>query len=480
MRSSLIIAGSITFSMFLMAAPAGAQALCVDCIKVRVGPAEVVRGPFPDELDATFAALQLDDGSFRGFSANGSTYAIEGATLWDMDGERREVLQSGPAGSVNECGRWLTSVVPAGDALLGFVHQESICRYGAGGQTDKTMAIATSSDNGLTWTDLGTVISGADTPLPGNTSGEGDCGMVDGLDGYLYGYCLRNIDYKVYAARAPIDAPTEWHKFFEGSWTEPGLDGEATAIGFIGTGVGYLSDFGAIASVATDPWFGGLRLSLSTDKISFIDLKEPLLPIDGSDWNRPADTDLIAYSSILDADTGSNAIDGDFLLSYIYIPPGEGFESRYLVHQQVSLSMQDQPLPVQAGLALTRWVHPEQGGFIGSTGPLTGDRQAYKRDAVVAHMLTRPPETVASIKFAECSRMVAGRLDHLLADEGSCAPSGYQRERTSGWLYAAEQADSVPVYRCMDANTGSHFVSIAADCDGLGRKEFLLGYGLAP
>src|SRR5690606_27012446 len=111
---------------------------------------------------APFSALQLPDGSFRGFSAIGSTYAIDGSTLWDMGGARREVLQAGGPGSANECGRWLASLTRSGDNLLGLVHQARICDYGPQGQTDKTMAIASSADAGLPWTDLGNVISGRD------------------------------------------------------------------------------------------------------------------------------------------------------------------------------------------------------------------------------------------------------------------------------------------------------------------------------
>lgn len=477
--------GLVTMALLGSLATAGPgradSELCVDCVRVRVGPPVVARGPFPDELDASFSALKLADGSFRGFSANGSTYAIEGSSLWDMGGQRREVLQAGEPGSVNECGRWLTSLTRSGDEVIGFVHQESICDYGPQGQTDKTMAIAISGDNGLTWTELGTVISGRDSPQPGTTSGEGDCSMVDGRDGYLYAYCLRNSDWQTIVARAPVSDPTDWRKYYEGAWSEPGLGGKASAIGFIGTGAGYLQEQGWVAAVATDPWFGGLRLSLSQDKVTFVDLDEPLLTIDGSDWDRPAETDLIAYGTILNPDNGSSAVDGRFLLSYIYVPPGKGFESRYLVHHELSLSVEEKAVAVQAGMALTRWSDPERKVYATSTGPMTGHRLAYRPDTTVAYMLTRAPEGIASIKLEECSSEIPGHQDQLLAEDGSCeAAEGYVRERTAGWLYAAEQPGAVPVYRCYAEKLQTHFASSAPDCERLGNMEFLLGYGLAP
>ena len=472
---ALTLFGALAF------APAqAAEALCIDCLVVRVGPPSVLRGPFPDELDAPFTAIKLPDGRFRGFTANGATYAVEGASLWDMGGQRHAVLEPPALDNPEVCGRWLTSATRSGDTVIGFVHQEAICDYGPGGQTDKSMAIATSADDGQTWTDLGTVITGADAPARGTTSGEGDCTMVDGRDGYFYGYCLRNTDSQTIVARAAITAPTVWHKYFEGDWSEPGLEGRATAIGFLGPASAYLLDFGEVATIATDPWFGGLRLSLSQDKITFADLDEPLLPIDGSDWNRPANTDLLAYATLMDPDTGSNAVAANFLLSYVFVPQGKGFESRYLVQHAVSMTVAEAPVPVQVGVALTRWADPARTSFVTSTGPLIGDRQAYRQDALVAYMLTRAPEGVASTKFEECSSVRSGQLDQVLIDDGICAAQGYVRERSAGWLYSAEQPGSVPIYRCVTATAATHFASNAADCEGLGTMEFLLGYGIAP
>ncbi len=461
-----------------LSGPARADSdFCVECLQVRVGPPTVIRGPFPDELDAAFSALKLPDGSFRGFSANGTTYAIDGSSLEDMRGERRPVLEAGPKGSVNDCGRWLTSMVRTGGRLLGFVHQEHACDY-AKGKTDKSQAIASSTDDGLTWTDLGTVITGTDAPAPDKITGEGDCTMLDGRDGYLYGYCLRNTDWQTIAVRAPIEQPTEWRKYFEGAWNEPGLGGKATAIGFVGIGTGYLKEAGWVAAVATDPWFGGLRLSFSKDKSSFVDVKDPLLAIDGSDWHRPAATDLIAYTTVLNPEDGTNAIDWRFLLAYVYVPINKGFESRYLVYHEVTLSLQDQPQAVQSGAALARWSDAERKSYVTSTGPLTGDREALTRDAVVAYVLTRQPDGAPSRKIAECSSDSSGHLDQVLAEDGGCEAEGYVRERTAGWLYAAEQPGTVPVYRCRAE--GAHFASNSPDCEGLGSNDLLLGYGLSP
>ena len=474
----LRLAGLVALSLAGLAPASTSRAaddICVECLEVRVGPPTVIRGPFPDELDAAFSALKLPDGSFRGFSANGSTYAIDGPTLWDMRGERLEVLQAGSKGSRSDCGRWLTSTVRTDDALLGFVHQEHDCDYNAG-RTDKSQAIARSIDDGLTWTDLGTVITGPDAPAPDQTTGEGDCTMVDGRDGYLYGYCLRNSDWQTIVTRAPVEQPTEWRKYFNGEFTEPGLSGKASAIGFVGIGTGYLKEPGWVAAVATDPWFGGLRLSLSQDKVTFIDIPQPLLPVDGSDWSRPAPTDLVAYTTLLNPEDGSNAIDWHFLLAYVYVPINKGFESRYLVFHEVTLSRLDGPHAGPVGAALMRWRDGDS--TITSTGPLTGDRGRYQRDAMLAYMLTSDSKTMPTRKIVECTSDGSGRLDQVLAEDGGCAAEGYVQERTAGWLYTEEAPGTVPIYRCR-TEAGLHFASTAAGCEGRGSDASLLGYGLA-
>jgi len=474
---ALRLAGLLAFSV--VAGPGiSDDEICVDCINVRVGPPQVVRGPFPDELDAAFAAIRLPDGRFRGFTANGHTYAVEGATLSDMSGPRRAVLEQGAPGSVNDCGRWLTSIVRAEETLIGFVHQERMCDYNVG-RTDKSMAIATSADYGLTWTDLGTVVSGADSPLPDRITGEGDCSLVDGHDGFLYAYCLRNTDWQTIVARAPKGLLTDWRKYHEGAWREPGLDGAATDIGFVGTGAAYFEEQDWVAAIATDPWFGGLRLSLSTDKVNFVDLDEPLVPIDASEWNRPAPTDLSVYVSMVNPETGGNDLGNQFVLTYVFVPAGAGFESRYLVQRDVVLSTDASSDLAQVGVALSRWHNPQTDRFISTTGPIVGDGKAYELETTVAYALTRAPDSVASLKLVECSPTAAMAPGDMLAEERRCAQYGMMDGRTAGWLFVSPHAGTVPVHRCLASN-GQTFISGAADCEGLGTPDLILGYGFAP
>jgi hypothetical protein len=74
--------------------------------------------------------------------------------------------------------------------------------------------------------------------------------------------------------------------------------------------------------------------------------------------------------------------------------------------------------------------------------------------------------------------MRPGHPDHLLAEKGFCAARDYQRLRTAGWVYAETQPDTIPLYRCYNAQEQSHFASNAPDCEKLGVMERLLGYAL--
>ena len=477
----LVSASSLVAATLAVAAVSGparpSEPVCVACLGVRTGPPMVVRGPFPDELDNHFVALELPGGAFRGFSANGATYAIDGPDVRAMGGRRREVLAPGPAGSSSGCGRWLNGVVRSAGTVYGLVHQESGCDYDRG-QTAKSMAIATSDDDGLTWTDLGLILTGADAPKAGAITGEGDCTMVDGADGYLYAYCLRNTDWQTIVARAPVadPGPGNWRKYKDGRFDADAIGGAATAIGFRGTASGYIRDFGSVATIAIDPWFKGLRLSLSADKANFTDLDDPLLPIDAADWQRPADTGLIAYVSLVDPADGTNTVGRNFLIAYVYIPPGKDFADRYLVFQEVRLAMEPAPELATAGVALTRWKDAGTGLYRTTSAPVVD--AGYTLDAPLGYLLTRAGDGNLTVELADCVADRPGGADYLLAVDGECT-GGYARLATAGWAYAEPRAGTNPLYRCYAEAAGSHFASTASDCEGLGAVDRRLGYVLA-
>lgn len=83
------------------------------------------------------------------------------------------------------------------------------------------------------------------------------------------------------------------------------------------------------------------------------------------------------------------------------------------------------------------------------------------------------------VKLEDCVSNWPGHPDHMLDQKYECDAGHYQRLRTVGWVYSKAQQNTVPLYRCYDAQQRSHFVSNQSDCESLGKMEHLLGYALS-
>jgi hypothetical protein len=259
-------------------------------IRIRVGVPLVARGPAPNIADAGFTEIQLPSGLFRGFTAAGTTFAIDGTHPYDMGGPAATVLKPGPAGSPSSCGQWITHVELEGKTLFGWVHNETACDYAKSGQTHASMSIATSTDYGLTWKILGPIIRGTDPPAAKKETGDSCMTAIRGQDGYDYAYCLHNGGHSwdggyTFIARAPASdpGPGKWKKYFNGSWSEPGVDGKSSPID--GAGVAYWTTTGETVGLK---WVkGGLGLSASTDRLHFAAvLPQPIMSVEPGDWSR--------------------------------------------------------------------------------------------------------------------------------------------------------------------------------------------------
>src|SRR6202034_4715025 len=101
--------GTITESARQAIAPSGKTAAPdpTATLRIRVGVPLVARGPAPNIADAAFTAIQLPNGKFRGFTAAGTTWAIDGSHPYDMGGADVAVLKAGPPNSADSCGQWL-------------------------------------------------------------------------------------------------------------------------------------------------------------------------------------------------------------------------------------------------------------------------------------------------------------------------------------------------------------------------------------
>lgn len=212
-------------------------------------------------------------------------------------------------------------------------------------------SLSISNDYGLTWKDLGQILTGTDYPTPAKQTGEGDLSVVDSHDGYYYAYCFRNMDRGQIVARAPVanPRPGQWVKFYQGHWDQPGLGGDATNIGNgSGSSVAWWTTTHETAMTGWVP--GGLGVRFSADHTKFTTIAEPLLLMDPSE--------MVIYPVLLDAKTGSKELSNSWLLAYAYRPPYEDRVKRYLVFRDVSVSVSNTPTAPQVGVLLARWYNP--------------------------------------------------------------------------------------------------------------------------
>jgi len=453
--------------------------VCLPCLSIRVGLPRVVRGPELEAGDAKFSVVQLSPNHFRGFTATGISYAIDGPSIWAMGGPRIRLLGHGPPGSYDSCGQWLQDVQRAGNTLVGLVHNETDCNY-AIVQTHKSMSLAVSHDDGLTWEDRGLIITGTDPPAPGKITGEGDCGEIDGRDGYYYAYCGRTRDHAVIVARAPIadPGPGRWLKYNEGSWSEPGLGGQATNLGSsLNKGAARWKTTGLtilIGSIRHGP-----GLYFSPDHIRFTGLAEPLLDTDPENWKRPNPTELVAYADLLDATDGTNQLGNSWYFVYSYTQPNETFKERYIVFRPVDVTIESSPVSPQVGVLLARWYAAAFHDRWTTTAAVPGNYDTYRLDAQLGFVMTVPDPARPTVALEDCVRSDGAHPGHLLTIAGVCESQGYERLRQAGWIYEQPESGTQPLYQCASQGEGTHFASNRPDCDGDGAMERLLGYDLA-
>lgn len=475
--------GSLTQSGRLAIAPLDARNLetakasCLECIRIRVGLPMVEQGPGPGIPDNPFSEIRLVNGRSRGFSASATSYAIDGANPSDMSGTPRPALGPGKPGSYGASGKWINSVQRYENELLGWVHNET---GDAAGQGLKSMSLAISKDEGLSWNDMGQILTGTQPLTKGKVTGEGDCTAVYGHDGYYYAYCLRQGFSGYVVARAPVSdpGPGNWKNYFDGKWEEPGLGGAATGI-TKGAG-GAVARWMTTGEALTLGWTqGGVGLHFSTDRINFTTLPEPLMVLDPGTWNRPAPSELIAYQDLLDAKTGINELSDSWLMVYMYLQPNEGFNKRYLVFRNVDVSISSTPVSPQVGVLLARWYNTklhDRWSTTAAVPPANG--AAYKLDGKSGYLMTVAPAGMPSVELEDCVSQWPGHPDHMLETKGTCDAGHYNRLRTAGWVYCKPQEQTISLYRCYNAQDKSHFASNEQDCERLGKMERLLGYAL--
>jgi hypothetical protein len=481
---SIYRCGGLTESGQLAIKPLAA-ALAVNTLarlRFRVGVPLVARGPAPNIADSSFTAIQLPNGHFRGFTAAGTTWAIDGSHPYDMGGAAIAVLKPGPSNTPDSCGQWLVHVELEGKTLFGWDHNETACNYAKYGQTHASMRIARSFDYGHSWQIEGPIITGTDPPADDKETGDSCANVVRGQDGYDYAYCLHNGGHSwdggyAFAARAPSSdpGPGKWTKYFNGSWSEPGVGGKSSPIN--GMGSAWWTTAGETIGLN---WVkGGMGLTASRDRLHFTPvLSQPLLLTEPGDWSRKNGLELVSYADLIDAKTGLNQVGDHWLLAYMYLNPGENFGRRYLIFRPVDVSFSHTPDEPEVGEMLTHWYDASRHDHWATIAPVPGNYSAYRLVAQLGYMMTAPDPTKPVVELEECISKWPGHPDRILIQKSVCEQNGYQRLRSAGFVYTTAQPGTRALYRCYSDAEHAHFAANREDCDNMGRREALLGYDL--
>jgi hypothetical protein len=482
--SSVYRCGTLTESARQAVAPPGKEKGPdpIATLRIRVGVPLVARGPAPNIADSAFTAIQLPNGKFRGFTAAGTTWAIDGNHPYDMVGAGVAVLKPGPPNTADSCGQWIVHVELEGKTLYGWDHNETSCNYARGGQTHGSMTIATSTDYGLHWKIEGPIITGTDPPADGKETGDSCANVVRGQDGYDYAYCLHNGGHSwdggyAFVARAPSSdpGPGKWKKYFSGAWSEPGVGGKSSPTD--GGGSAWWNTKGETIGLN---WVkGGMGLVVSQDRLHFTPiLSQPLILTEPGDWSRKNGLELVSYADLIDAKSGLNQLDDHWLIAYMYLNPGENFGKRYLVFRPVDISWSRSPGEPEVGEMLTHWYDAAQHDHWATIAPVSGNYSAYRLVAQLGYMMTAPDPARPTVELEECISKWAGHSDRILIEKGVCEKNDYRRLRRAGFVYTAAQPNTQPLYRCYSDAEHAHFASNDESCNNMGKREALLGYDL--
>lgn len=189
--------------------------------------------------DGHITWLPDEDGTnYQMYWAGASTYRTVGTSLDDMVlSPTVAVLEREPGNGIDSGGTWLMNVFRLdGPNLVGFYHAED---HYWGGEANpnfiayKTIHVAYSDDNGVTWTKGGEIIRTAGgKPETMQWSGVGDFGVALNPqdDSYYLFYSEANM---IHLARSadPLGAPGSWYMYtWVDPFTEPGLEGASDPV----------------------------------------------------------------------------------------------------------------------------------------------------------------------------------------------------------------------------------------------------------
>lgn len=490
---------------------------------MQMGPEERVLGPTRD-VDVLYFSERDARNRLIGFAGTSRTY------VWRSLGNRRIsqprlIIDRGRPGTFDECGAWLNgSIVKLNRRhWLGWYHAES---KGPGqAKCDRVhdtvvfrVGFVETKDGGRTWRKTRSQGLGHNVVLTGtNTKADPSAfnpGSVNGgsprvlkVNGWYYMLFMAGEpgSQGTHVARAPISSqgrPGAWKKWYcptigSCAWDQDAIGGRSTPInglaakaryvtwnnylgrwvGFSGTGRDGFRMFASapVSGAVTEATRETSLLNLTEDTSSWSASDPFYAPVSSSDdplvdqWgthvrNRRSKL-LYAYPSMLGA-TGSSSVTGQsFYVYYVKLYPGDNFDERYLFRRKVTV------VKTATGanrVALTTYKTRTGKRRTSTDMPKS---KAFRREASPGFLLGA--EEDGSRQVMECTR----RLDAALF-AGGCK-RGWKLYRRAGWIYSQRSLEApVPIFRCFNRRTRSHFASSTPRCNGVGVREIRLGFGL--
>jgi hypothetical protein len=451
-------------------------------VKIQIGPLEVVRGP-DMATDNPFNTL-MGTSSLLAYIANGSTWGYLGGSLETLRPLNNPVLQAGAnLADFDYCGAWLCRVWQDGTVIRGWYHAETDCDYSIG-RTHMSVAYAESYDGGRTFVKPNypnnQVITAPPTYTNPDLDDEGDHRVIR-IGDYLYLYFLATRDWRIHLARSHIldgGRPATWQKYYNGSFNQPGLTGESSAIADWRTlgrsWVSYNSYLNSYLGLSGIWPYGqdrqkGWGFAVSPDGLKWIALPYLVLPSEGK-WverEKKLELELANYPSLISIYGDSDQIGDTFWLYYMYINPYEDFDQRYLVRRKIHISTTTSSAPIDLvpRIALSKYQKLNDTWFT-----TTNTDPTYQFIETIGYLFT--DEVPNSIPLYDC--YIDSWNDHVLVpNDKSCGGERYLRP--VGWISTVPFANSIRVYRCWDPAALNHFISTDPNCEGK-TTEWPMGY----
>lgn len=445
-------------------------------VMIQIGPVEVIRGP-DNTTDSPFNTL-MSHSELKAYLANSSTWGYVGASLETLRPLNNTIIQAG--NNFDSCGAWLHRAWQDDTIVRGWYHAETKCRYP---QTRKSIAYAESNDGGRTFVKPNypnnQVIASPPRYTNPGTDDEGDHRIIR-IGNYLYLYFLSNHQpsWQIYLARSHIrdkGLPGTWQKYYNGSFTQPGLGGEASPIAswnnLATSWVSYNSylnsyiGFSGVWDNVSDRQ-KGFGLSTSNDGLNnwatLINnlTAQPylLLSYEGS-WDRQADDgDLLAYPSLVSVYGDTDKVGDVFWLYYMYLNPGDNFDRRYLVRRKIHIEkvFSSTPIDLTPRIALAKYQNKND---TWSTTKMTNKN--YRYIEITGYLFT---DRITNSKPVYDCYIDSWKNHMLTVDDQTCNGGIYLRQ--IGWISTVPFNNSIQAYQCWNSNAANHFISTDPKCEG--------------